>query len=290
MTNIFKGTGVAVVTAFKNDGSIDYDAQAGLYERMKSAKVDFIVLLGSTGEAATVSLEEQKELLEFTKTSLGKKKALVLGVSGNDTREVIQRIEGFNMDGIAGILSATPSYNKPSQEGIYHHFKHVCDASPVPVIIYNVPSRTSSNIEASTALRIARELPHAVAIKEASGNLIQVMKILRDKPEDFSVLSGDDFFALPMISLGAEGLISVLGNAYPEEIVSMIKLARKNKFSEARKIHNNLFPTLELIFQEGNPAGIKGLLDLMNRCSREVRLPLMSASEDLLDLMKRAVP
>jgi len=290
MTKLFSGTGVAVVSAFNSEGSIDYAAQENIYEKLVLSKVDYVVILGSTGEASTISLEEQVELLEFSKKKLGKKTKLVIGISGNNTKEVLERIAHFDLKGVAGILSATPSYNKPTQEGIFIHFKSICEASPVPVIIYNVPSRTSSNIDFKTALRIARELPNAVAIKEASGNLVQIMKILAEKPEDFKVLSGDDYFALPIIALGGEGLISVIGNAYPKEVVEMIKLARRDKFKDARKIHMRLLPLLDLIFEEGNPTGVKGLLHLMNKCSPEVRLPLMNASQDLLDRIKRTVP
>jgi len=237
MAKLFSGTGVAVVTAFKSDGGLDLDAQGRIFEKLQAAKISYVVLLGSTGEASTVSLEEQKELLEFSKKKLGKKTPIVLGMSGNNSSELINRISEFNLKGVAGLLSATPSYVKPSQDGIFIHFKSICEASPVPVIIYNVPGRTASNINAETTLRIAREIPNAVAIKEASGNLTQVMRIIAEKPEDFKVLSGDDFYALPLIALGAEGLISVLGNAYPEEVSSMVKLAGRNKLKEARKLH-----------------------------------------------------
>lgn len=290
MSKLFAGTGVAVVTALKVDGSIDYQAQENIYKKLIESKVDYIVILGSTGEGATITIEEQKELLEFSKKKIPKRTKLVIGVSGNNTAEVLSRIDDFDLRKVDGILSAAPSYNKPTQEGIFLHFKNICEASPVPVIIYNVPSRTSSNISFETTLRIARELPNAVAIKEASGDLIQVMKILAEKPEDFKVLSGDDYFALPIIALGGEGLVSVIGNAYPEEIVEMIKLARRNKMKEARKIHNRIFPLLDLIFEEGNPAGVKGLLHLMNKCQPEVRLPLLRVSQDLLDRIKRSVP
>lgn len=281
MRNKFKGTGVAIVTPFKEDFSIDYTAYEQLIHYQIEGGVDYILVLGSTGEAITISEEEQKELIAFAVKTIAGRVPIMLGISGNDTSAVVKRIKNTDFSGIDSLLSASPSYNKPSQQGIYLHFKAIAEASPVPVFAYNVPSRTAKNIEVETVIKMANELPNIVGIKEASGNPEQIMQIIKTKPQNFLVLSGDDLFALPFIALGCEGLISVIANAYPKETSSMVKAAMKNDFDAARVFHYSLEPMVKLIFAEGNPSGIKAVLHQKSLCGKHPRLPLTAISENL---------
>lgn len=282
MRNKFKGTGVAIVTPFKEDFSIDYTAYEQLINYQIEGGVDYILVLGSTGEAITISEEEQKKLIAFAVKTIAGRVPIMLGISGNDTHAVVERIKNTDFSGIDSLLSASPAYNKPSQQGIYLHFKAIAEACPVPVFAYNVPSRTAKNIEVETVIKMAKELANIVGIKEASGNPEQIMQIIKAKPKDFLVLSGDDLFAVPFIVLGCEGLISVIANAYPKETSSMVKAAMENDFDAAREIHYSLEPMVKLIFAEGNPSGIKAVLHQKSLCGKHPRLPLTAVSEDLM--------
>ncbi|WP_256007300.1 4-hydroxy-tetrahydrodipicolinate synthase [Pedobacter deserti] len=277
----FHGTGVALVTPFNADRSVDYDGLKNLINYLIDGKVEYLVSLGTTGEASTLNKEEKKKIWEFTAEINGGRVPLVAGIGGNDTAEVVHSIRSFNAIGYDGILSASPYYNKPTQEGIYQHYKAVSEATELPIILYNVPGRTASNMTAETTCRLATDFSNVVAVKEASGNFDQFNQIMRDKPEHFMLISGDDPIALPMISLGAVGVISVVGNALPESFSRMIRLCLEGNYSEALPIHLDLIDFTRMIFAEGNPAGVKAALKHYGVCADHVRLPLVSVSEGL---------
>ena len=274
----FAGTGVAVVTPFKNDFSIDFKALERVVNHIIDGGVDYLVIMGTTSEAVTLNHEEREAVVSYILEINNGRLPVVLGIGGNNTQNVVSTIRNTDFTGIDGILSVAPYYNKPGQKGLFLHFKAIAGASPVPVIIYNVPGRTSSNIEAETALKLAWETDNIVAVKEASGNLAQVMKIIEKAPPHFNVVSGDDLLALPMISLGASGIISVLGNAFPREWSEMINLALKQKVKSASELHYKYLEMIDLMFVDGNPAGVKAALSLLDICSNNVRLPLTPAS------------
>jgi len=278
--NKFRGTGVAVVTPFKSDSSIDFKAMERVVSHIIEGGASYLVVLGTTSEVVTLSKEEKEAVVSYIKEINSGRLPIVIGIGGNNTQQVISTIRQTNMEGIDGILSVAPYYNKPGQKGLFQHFKAVASASPLPVILYNVPGRTGSNIEAETCVKLAWEFENIVAVKEASGSLQQVMDIIQKAPQDFSVISGDDLLSLPMIALGAEGVISVLANAFPLEWSEMVSLALRNKFNKAAELHYKYMEMIGLIFEDGNPAGIKSALHGLGLCNNSVRLPLTAAGRN----------
>ena len=277
--NKFIGTGVAITTPFKADLSIDFPSLEKHLEHLISNGINYLIVLGTTGEAVTLFDSEKEELINFIKEKVNKRIPIVLGVGGNNTQAVLNKINETDFNGIDAILSVSPYYNKPTQEGIYQHFKAIAETSPVPVILYNVPERTSSNINAETTLRLAHDFKNIVAIKEASGDLSQAMYIIKDKPKDFIVLSGEDKLCLPLMAIGVSGVISVVANAYPKEYSSMVQLALQNNFKDAEKIQYQLLELIDYLFIEGNPAGVKEALSVMGIIEKTVRLPLVSVGK-----------
>lgn len=287
--NKFKGTGVAIVTPFKNDSSIDFLSLGRLVEHLIDNSVDYLVVLGTTGESVTQSKDEKRAVIDHVIEVNNRKVPVVVGMGGNCTREIVDDITKNRFEGIDGILSVAPYYNKPSQTGIYDHFKTIAGASPVPVIIYNVPGRTSVNIEAATTIRLANEVRNIAAVKEASGNLEQIMQIIKNVPSGFQVISGDDTITLPVISIGGSGVISVLANAYPGKWSEMINNALKNNYRIAREIHYQFVDLISLLFTDGNPAGIKATLSIMGLIQNQLRLPLTPVSRQVFNQIKQAV-
>lgn len=282
MKNIFKGTGVALITPFrKQQETVDFTKLEGLINHQIAAGIDYIVALGTTSEAATMTENEREAVREFIVETVDGRVPVVLGMGGNNTLAVTDAIARTNFEGISGILSVTPYYNKPNQRGLEQHYKLVAEASPVPVILYNVPGRTGINMTAETTLQLAHDCPNIVAIKEASGNMAQIMEILRRKPEGFSVISGDDALTCPMIAMGAVGVISVIGNAMPKEMSSMVRYALKGDMKKALPIHYKMLPIMNAMFEEGNPAGVKALLEIEGMISNTLRLPLVKTSKPL---------
>ncbi|MFZ4633061.1 MAG: 4-hydroxy-tetrahydrodipicolinate synthase [Saprospiraceae bacterium] len=275
----FKGTGVALVTPF-NDGKIDWAALERVIEHVIGGGVEFLVSLGTTGESVTLSDDEHRQILDYTIKVNNGRLPLVAGIfGGNNTAALVDKLRKFNFDGIDALLSSSPSYNKPSQEGIFQHYMELAETSPRPIIIYNVPSRTASNISAETTIRLARASDKFLGIKEASDDIYQVMKILRGKPDDFLVLSGDDFMTLPIIACGGDGVISVLANTTPKPFTDMVRAALQNDLKTARALNDKLLELYKLLFIEGNPGGVKAAMELQGLCSRDVRLPLAPMSE-----------
>ncbi|MCT4586213.1 MAG: 4-hydroxy-tetrahydrodipicolinate synthase [Carboxylicivirga sp.] len=281
-----KGTGVALVTPFNQDKEIDHSALARLVDFVLDDGVDFLVALGTTAETATLSEKEKQEVIQTIKTCNQNRVPLVVGLGGNNTGHLIDTINKTNFDGIDAILSVTPYYNKPTQEGLYQHYKAIAEVSPVPLIVYNVPSRTGCNITSSTTLRLANDFDNIIAVKEASGNLQQIMEIIKDKPNDFMILSGDDGTTLPIIASGGDGVISVIANGFPKEFSQMVRLCIDNRLDEARQIHYRLFDLMKSIFIDGNPAGIKAVLELRQIIDNQLRLPLVKVSDKTYALIK----
>jgi len=281
----FQGTGVAIVTPFTDSGGIDYEGFGRMIDHVINGGVDYIVVMGTTGETPTLSKEERHSLLRFSLEKAASRVPLVVGIGGNNTAEVVQSLRTIPMEGVGGILSVSPYYNKPTQEGIYLHFKAIAENSPLPVILYTVPGRTGGNISAETTLRLANDFPMIAGIKEASGNLFQVFHLLKNRPENFLVISGDDGLTLPMMSAGADGLISVIANAYPEKVSTMVRFGLAGDFYHARKIHFELLDMINALFADGSPGGIKALLALKGLCSEVVRLPLVPVNKQTRDLI-----
>lgn len=279
MDERFRGLGVALVTPFRPNGGIDYAGLERLLEHQITGGVDYVVSMGTTGESVTLTKDEKKQLLATTVELVRNRVPVVLGVGGNNTAEVIETLNGFEMDGVDGILSVSPYYNKPTQEGIYQHFKAIAQVSLRPIILYNVPGRTGSNMSAETTVRLAKDFKNVVAIKEASGNLDQMSMILKHKPADFMLISGDDTLTLPAIAIGGVGVISVVGNALPAETSALVHAALKGDLSTARKEHLRLIEIINLLFAEGNPGGIKYVLNALGICGDHMRLPLVNISE-----------
>jgi 4-hydroxy-tetrahydrodipicolinate synthase len=275
------GTGVAIVTPFDTNKNVDFLSLEKLLNYIISGGVEFIVSMGTTSEAVTLDEEEKKEVLAQVISSVNDRIPIVLGIGGNNTKKVIHSIENTNLDRISGILSVAPYYNKPNQKGLFEHFSAIAKSSPKPIILYNVPGRTSSNISAATTLELANTHENIIAIKEASGDFIQIMEIIKHKPAHFNVLSGDDALTLPMISIGAKGVISVVANAFPEQFSSMVRFANNGNFMEASKIHYSLLDIIEQLFADGNPAGVKKALSIMQLVENIVRLPLVTVSDDV---------
>jgi 4-hydroxy-tetrahydrodipicolinate synthase len=275
------GTGVALVTPFNEDFSIDTEALRRIVNFSVDGGIEYLVILGTTAENATLS-QDEKELVIKTVVDCNKGRLpLVLGVGGNDTRRIVEELKTRDLSDFIAILSVSPFYNKPTQEGIYQHFKAISEASPIPVIIYNVPGRTSSNMLPKTVLRLANDFQNIVAIKEAAGDIVQAMQILKDKPKDFLVISGDDMIALPMVLAGGSGVISVIGQGFPKEFSEMIRLGLNRKVDEAYKIQYLLSDCIDMIFEQGNPAGIKQVFDSLGIADSFVRLPLVQVDESL---------
>lgn len=270
-----RGLGVALITPFLPDKTIDYTALGRIVEHIITGSADYIVVLGTTGETPTLSDDERKNIRSFVKERVDGRIPLVAGMGGNCTRSLVDDIKSSDLRGYSALLSVTPFYNKPSQEGLYQHFAAVAQASPLPVVLYNVPGRTGTNITAATTLRLARDYENIIAIKEASGNIKQIEEIIKNKPADFQVLSGDDALAYPLITLGAEGVISVVGNAYPKEFGEMVRLCLDGEFQKALPMHYSFTKLYDELFVDGNPAGVKALLHKMGMIHNELRLPLV---------------
>ena len=276
--NPFRGTGVALVTPFKNDFSVDVEALTRIVNHVIDHSADFLVVLGTTSEAPTLTPAEKNLVISTISKANAKRLPILLGLGGNNTQAVVEAIKAQDFSGIDGILSVVPYYNKPNQRGMKAHFETIADASPVPVVVYNVPGRVGVNLQAATCVELAKH-PNIIAVKEASGNLQQIMEILRDKPADFDVLSGDDGITQPLMALGATGVISVAANAYTDPFSRMMKAQKEGRVDEALHLHYAMLRMNQLIFADGNPAGIKCLMHHMGLCENVLRLPLVAANE-----------
>ena len=281
-----KGTGVALVTPFNEDKSVDYKGLENLLNHVIDGGIDYLVLMGTTGESVTLSKGEKEAVVDFCKKINNSRIPVVLGIGGNNTMQVVEDIKSANLDGVDAILSVSPAYNKPSQEGIYQHYKMISGNCPLPIIVYNVPGRTASNISAETTVRLANDFENIVAVKEASGDMDQIMNIIKNKPSDFVVLSGDDGLTLPMIHMGAEGVISVIGQSHPKEYSDMVSFGLSGNQEIANQLHNKLYDFYVPLYAEGNPTGIKACLELLGICKSQVRLPLVEASDAIKNELK----
>ena len=276
----FKGTGVAIITPFNKDNSVDTKSLGKLVDFIIKGGVEYVVALGTTGESATLNKEEKQSVVKQVIESVDKRVPIVLGLGGNNTQEILDAFKNpSDFNHIDAILSVSPYYNKPNQRGIYQHYKMIAETSPIPLILYNVPGRTSSNVTAETTLKLAEDCKNIIGIKEASGNLEQCMKIIKYKPKDFLVISGDDMLTLPMIACGAEGVISVVANAFPKDFSEMTREILAGNVKEAQKLHYKLTDIIEQLFADGNPAGVKAVLEMMNICTANVRLPLVRVNK-----------
>jgi 4-hydroxy-tetrahydrodipicolinate synthase len=281
MKNKFTGTGVALVTPFHKYGTIDFGALEKIIEHTVSNGADYLVVLGTTGESATLSQDEKSAVVDFVVETVNNRVPVVKGIGGNNTQEILNTLKSERFDGIDAILSVSPYYNKPRQKGLYNHYKLIASASPVPLILYNVPSRTGSNLEAETTLQLANDFQNIIAIKEASGDFSQIARIIKEKPAEFQVISGDDNLTLPLMAMGAEGVISVTANAFPGEFSSMINLCLKGNFASAAKIHYGLLDIMETLFEDGSPAGIKAALQILDLAQNYLRLPLSKVNKSV---------
>ncbi len=288
--DLLKGTGVALVTPFKEDKSVDFDSLKKLVDFVIEEGVNYVVTLGTTGETPTLSKEEKIDIIKATFTNIASRVPVVVGIGGNDTASVIKDIESFPLENSAAILSASPYYNKPSQEGIYQHYKALASATAKPIILYNVPGRTGSNIAASTTIRLANDFSNINGIKEASGNMNQCMQILRDKPQDFLVVSGDDNLGLAQIACGMRGVISVAANCFPKDFSAMVAAALEDDFDTARRFNNILLQGYDILFAENNPAGVKAFLAELGIIQNHLRLPLVPLSEGIMKQVKEYLP
>ena len=275
INNKLTGMGVALITPFKSDESIDYDALYRLIEHLIKNGTDYLVVCGTTAETPTLTEQEKEDITSFVLQTVSGRLPIVLGVGGNNTKAIVEKLQSSDYKGIDAILSVTPYYNKPSQEGLYQHFTAIAKASKLPIILYNVPGRTGVNMTAETTLRLAKEFSNIVAVKEASGNFPQIDDIIKNKPKDFMVISGDDGITFPLITLGAVGVISVIGNAFPREFSRMVRLALQGDYDNARQIHQHFNELIQLLFVEGNPAGVKSMLAVMGFIENKLRLPLV---------------
>ena len=291
----FTGTGIAIITPFMDNSNlnengqpkIDWESFGKLIEFWINGKVEYLVALGTTGESATIHGSEKQEVISFVQKKVGGRIPVVAGIGGNDTADIVNQLKTFDLTGIDAILSVSPAYNKPNQEGIFQHYKTIDAASPLPVIMYNVPSRTGQNVTAETTIRIARECKNIFATKEASGDFAQFNYIIKNKPEDFMLISGDDPITLPMIACGAEGLVSVVANAYPAAYSEMVRLCLAGKFNEARQIHYKYIEVIASMFAEGSPSGIKAYLSEMGFCKNTFRQPVWPVSDGHLQKIKK---
>ena len=286
---LYTGTGVAIVTPFKNDMTIDFDAMGRIVNHCIAGGVDYIVVLGSTGEAATLNSAEKADVARCVVEAVAGRVEIVIGVSGNYTADVVDAVKHTNFDGISGLLTVTPYYNKPAQTGIIAHFKAVAAASPVPVILYNVPSRTGVNMTAETTLTLAREVENIVAVKEASGILPQMMQIIKNRPDNFSVISGDDAITLPIMAIGGQGVISVAANAFPLKVSTIIRKSLEGNYIDANTAHYELVDFFDALFVEGNPSGIKAALNILGLSQNILRLPLVPVSQTTYEKIKSLI-
>lgn len=270
-----KGMGVALITPFKEDESVDYEALGRLVDYQVQNGTDYLVVLGTTAETPTLTEEEKRNIIDLVVSHVRGRIPIVLGVGGNCTRNVVDQLKHGNFQGIDAILSVVPYYNKPSQEGIYQHYKAIAQATKLPIVLYNVPGRTGVNMTAETTLRIAREFKNVIAVKEASGNITQMDDIIKNKPDRFNVISGDDGITFPLLTLGAVGVISVIGNAFPREFSRMVRLALAGDYENSRLIHHRFTELFSLLFVDGNPAGVKSMLNMMGFIENKLRLPLV---------------
>ncbi|HPJ59551.1 MAG TPA: 4-hydroxy-tetrahydrodipicolinate synthase [Bacteroidales bacterium] len=285
----FKGTGVAIITPFKNDSSIDFSALGRVINHVVDGGVNYIVAMGTTGEASTLTMDEKSALISYVTEVIDNRVPLMVGIGGNNTSEVIKAVRELSAPGVDAILSVAPYYNKPGQRGLFEHFKAVADCTPLPVIIYNVPGRTACNISSETCVELALKFENIIGVKEASGDIGQIMRIVRDKPDNFLVISGDDSMTIPIIAAGGAGVISVLANAYPAECSELVSNALKNNFRAAREIHFRFIETIELLFADGNPAGIKAFLSHKGLCNNNLRLPLVPVNKSVSSRIQKVV-
>ena len=283
MENKFIGTGVALITPFKSDLTVDYSALTKIIEHCIDGGIDYLVVLGTTGESVVLTNEEKNKLVRHVVEVNGGKLPVVLGMGGNCTANVIKEYESFNLDGVDAILSVSPYYNKPSQKGIYSHYEQLSKSLNHPIILYNVPGRTSLNMSAETTLRLANDFDNIIAVKEASGDMDQIMTIIRNKPDDFLVISGDDGLTLAMILMGADGVISVIGQAFPEQFSSMVREGLNGNVKRSNEIHYQLYPIYNPLYRDGNHAGVKECMQQIGLCSNKLRLPLVNVENSTKD-------
>lgn len=283
--NKFKGTGVAIVTPFHREGSLDFKSFEALIEYQIKGGVEYIVFMGTTGESVTLNGDEKNAIINFGVEIVDNRVPVVIGIGGNNTRQIISDINHTDFSGVTAILSVSPYYNKPQQKGIFNHYRAIASECPVPVIMYNVPGRTSSNVDAETTLRIAHELPNVIAVKEASGDLAQCSRIIKGKPENFLVISGDDALTLPFMAIGGDGVISVIANAFPAEFSSMVRHCLENNYEKAREIHFKLFDIIEAIYSDGSPSGVKAMLEIKGLAKNNLRLPLVKVNKAVYNLL-----
>lgn len=286
---LFKGTGVAIVTPFDIAHKVDYKALEKLVHHLCKNEVEYLVVMGTTGESVTLSMNEKIEILEAVKQYVNGRAGLVVGIGGNNTASVLDEYKMYDLKGVDAILSVSPYYNKPSQEGIYQHYKILAESFMLPLILYNVPGRTGSNVNAETQLRLANEFKNIIATKEASGNLEQIMTIIKDKPKDFLVISGDDALTLPIVAAGGDGVISVVANAYPGIFSKMVRHALNNEMELARALHYKLLTFTKTIFADGSPSGVKAALKIMDICEEHVRLPLTNVQPDIFQNLTKLI-
>ncbi|KGN78233.1 dihydrodipicolinate synthase [Porphyromonadaceae bacterium COT-184 OH4590] len=289
LQNKLIGMGVALVTPFKDDGNVDFDALQNLIEYQIDSDTNYLVVCGTTAETPTLTTDEKDKITRFVVEKSNGRIPIVLGIGGNNTAGVVEQIKRTDFEGISAILSVTPYYNKPSQEGLYQHYKAIAKSTDMPIILYNVPGRTSVNITSQTTLRLAKEFHNIVAIKEASGNFHQIDEIIKNKPKNFMVISGDDGITFPLITLGAEGVISVIGNALPKEFGSMVRFALRGDLIGARQIHYRFTELMDLLFIDGNPAGVKSMLSLMGLIKNNLRLPLVPTTINTMEKIKKVL-
>ncbi len=286
LREILKGTGVALITPFKSDFETDYDALEKVIDFVITGGVEYIVTLGTTGETPTLSRKEKIDIVNFTYEKVNGRVPVVVGIGGNNTKEIINDLETFPLNKAVAVLSASPYYSKPSQEGLFLHYKTLAEASPKPIILYNVPGRTGRNLNASTTIRLANDVKNIAGIKEASGDMLQCMQLLKDRPENFLIVSGDDALAMPQIACGMDGVISVAANGFPKKFTEMIRLSLQGNFKAAKILNDQLMEAYDLLFAENNPAGVKAAMSEMNIIENYLRLPLVSLSKNLHDKIK----
>ncbi len=283
-----KGMGVALITPFKSDGSVDYDALMRLVDYQVQNNTDFLCVLGTTAETPTLTEDEKQKIKRRVIERVGGRIPILLGVGGNNTRSIVETLKNDDFTGVDAVLSVVPYYNKPSQEGIYQHYKAIAEARPdMPIVLYNVPGRTGVNMTAETTLRVARDFKNVIAVKEASGNITQMDDIIKNKPDSFDVISGDDGITFPLITLGAVGVISVIGNAFPREFSRMVRLALQGDYANALAIHHKFAELFKLLFVDGNPAGVKAMLNAMGMVENKLRLPLVPTRITTFEAMRK---
>jgi 4-hydroxy-tetrahydrodipicolinate synthase len=285
----FRGTGVAIVTPFRNDSSIDFAALGRIVNHVIDGGVNYIVAMGTTGESVTVSKDERKAIFSYIREAIDNRVPLVAGIGGNNTQEIVNCVRNTDFTGIDAILSVSPYFNKPNQRGLFQHYKAVATWCPIPVILYNVPGRTACNLTAETCLELAHECDNINGIKEASGNMEQIMKIIKGKPDNFLLISGDDMATLPIIAMGGSGVISVIANIYPSQWSELVNQSLKYNFKAAREIQFKLMEILELLFIDGSPSGVKAMLNNINLCQNNLRLPLVPVGKPILTRIQKAM-